>query len=149
MEVARFLQRADTLANDPNPPMPVTKKSTPVKPANDWRNETLDRMRKLILAADPAMIEERKWQKPTNPEGVILWSHSGMICTGEKYKDKVKLTFAYGAALPDPNGLFNAPFTGATRRAMDIKEGDEVDAKAFKTLVKAAVTWNNAKAKKK
>ena len=118
--------------------------------SSDWRTETLARLRTLILEADPAMIEERKWIKPTNPEGVSLWSHDGMICTGEKYKDKVKLTFAYGASLPDPTGLFNAPGTGATRRAMDIKEGETVDARAFKALVKAAVKRNVAvrKAKK-
>ena len=118
--------------------------------SSDWRTETLARLRTLILEADPAMIEERKWIKPTNPEGVSLWSHDGMICTGEKYKDKVKLTFAYGASLHDPTGLFNAPGTGATRRAMDIKEGETVDARAFKALVKAAVKRNVAvrKAKK-
>jgi hypothetical protein len=119
--------------------MPAPKKTT-----SDWRTDTLARLRTLIMEADPEMIEERKWIKPTNPEGVSLWSHDGMICTGEQYKDKVKLTFAYGASLPDPTGLFNAPGTGATRRAMDIKEGETVDARAFKALVKAAVAWNVA-----
>jgi hypothetical protein len=94
------------------------------------------------VEAVPNVIEEQKWKKPSNPGGVALWSHNGMICTGEIYKDKVKLTFAYGAALPDPARLFNAPGTGATRRAMDIREGDVVDARAFKALVKAAVAHN-------
>ncbi len=124
--------------------MPTSKKTS-----TDWRTDTLARMRALIMEADPAMVEERKWIKPTNPEGVSLWSHDGMICTGEKYKDKVKLTFAYGASLPDPNGLFNAPGTGATRRAMDIREGESVDARAFKALVKAAVKRNAAAKKEK
>lgn len=124
--------------------MPTSKKAS-----NDWRTDTLARMRALIMEADPEMIEERKWVKPTNPEGVSLWSHDGMICTGEKYKDKVKLTFAYGGGLPDPHGLFNAPGTGATRRAMDIREGESVDARAFKALVKAAVKRNAAAKKEK
>lgn len=116
-----------------------------MKEATDWRDITLARMRALILAADPQVIEEQKWKKPTNPAGVPVWSHSGMICTGEIYKDKVKLTFAHGAALADPAGLFNAPGTGATRRAMDIREGEQVDARAFKALVKAAVAHNAKK----
>ncbi len=122
-----------------------TKTNKPKKEASDWRDETLARMRKLILEADPKVIEEQKWQKPTNPGGVALWSHDGMICTGETYKDKVKLTFANGAALADPAGLFNAPGTGNTRRAMDIREGEVVDARAFKALVKAAVAHNTKK----
>src|SRR6185369_4678191 len=97
---------------------------------NDWRAATLDRMRKLILAADPKMIEERKWKKVTNPDGVAVWSHDGIVCTGERYKEHVKLTFMYGASLPDPAKLFNAPFTGATRRAIDIREGGTVSAPA-------------------
>ena len=115
----------------------------------DWRDDTLAHMRALIREADPLVIEEQKWQKPSNPVGVTLFSHDGMICTCESYKDKVKLTFAYGASLPDPTGLFNAPGTGATRRAMDIREGDEVDARAFKALVRAAVARNVAVKKEK
>ena len=115
----------------------------------DWRDDTLAHMRALIREADPLVIEEQKWQKPSNPGGVTLFSHDGMICTCESYKDKVKLTFAYGASLPDPTGLFNAPGTGATRRAMDIREGDEVDARAFKALVRAAVARNVAVKKEK
>ncbi len=113
----------------------------------DWREETLARMRALILDADPEMTEERKWKKPSNPAGVPVWSHDGIICTGESYKDKVKLTFANGAALPDPSGLFNSSLEGNTRRAIDIHEGEQVDAVEFKTLVTAAVALNAKKAK--
>jgi hypothetical protein len=111
---------------------------------SDWRAETLARMRALIMEADPEMIEERKWVKPTNPAGVPLWSHAGMVCTGETYAKVVKLTFAYGASLPDPSRLFNASLEGGTRRAIDIHEGETVDARAFKTLVRAAVGRNVA-----
>jgi hypothetical protein len=114
----------------------------------DWREETLDRMRKLILQADPQMVEERKWKKPSNRmAGVPVWSHGGIVCTGETYKQYVKLTFPNGASLPDPSGLFNAGLAGGARRAIDIHEGDSVDAGAFKALVKAAVA-HNGKAKK-
>jgi hypothetical protein len=120
----------------------ATRTTKPKKEASDWRDDIIMRMRNLILEAEPKVIEEQKWQKPTNPAGVPVWSHNGIICTGEIYKDKVKLTFAYGAALPDPTGLFNAPGTGNTRRAIDIREGEQVDARAFKALVKAAVAHN-------
>ncbi len=131
-------------------PAKTTKTRTASKPsAGDWREDILAHVRSLILEAAPDVSEEQKWKKPSNPDGVSLWSHSGMICTGEKYKDKVKLTFAYGASLPDPTGLFNAPGTGATRRAIDIKEGEQVNARAFKALVKAAVTQNKATATRK
>jgi hypothetical protein len=110
-----------------------------------WRGETLARMRKLILEADPAMSEECKWIKPSNPSGVPVWSHGGIVCTGEVYAKAVKLTFARGASLPDPSRLFNSSLEGNTRRAIDIHEGDEVDARAFKALVKAAVALNAAK----
>lgn len=112
------------------------------RPADDWRIAALERMRALILAADPAMTEERKWRKPSRPEGVPVWSHHGIVCTGETYKDKIKLTFFRGAGLPDPAGLFNADDRGATRRAIDITEGQAVDARAFKALVRAAVGAN-------
>jgi hypothetical protein len=115
----------------------------------DWREETLDRMRALILEADPGMVEERKWKKPSNGmTGVPVWSHHGLVCTGETYKKAVKLTFAQGASLPDPSRLFNASLEGGTRRAIDIHEGEEVDADAFKALVKAAVAENGSRAKK-
>ena len=108
----------------------------------DWRGETLERIRKLILAADPDATEERKWRKPTNPAGVPVWEDGGIICTGEAYKEKVKLTFAKGAALADPTGLFNSSLEGNTRRAIDIFEGDELDEEAFKALVREAAALN-------
>ncbi len=115
----------------------------------DWRDATLARMRALILEADPEMIEERKWIKATNPLGVPVWSHGGIVCTGETYKNSVKLTFAHGASLPDPSRLFNSSLEGNTRRAIDIHEGEQVDARAFKALVKAAVARNRPSAKKR
>ena len=106
----------------------------------DWREETLARMRELILEADPKIVEERKWKKPSNRMmGVPVWSHNGIVCTGETYKNAVKLTFARGASIPDPSGLFNSSLEGNTRRAIDIHEGEKVDARAFKALIKAAV----------
>ena len=115
----------------------------------DWREETLARMRALILAADPEMTEERKWRKPSNAMvGVPVWSHDGIVCTGEKYKAAVKLTFAQGAKIADPSGLFNSSLEGSTRRAIDIHEGETVNARAFKALVKAVVA-ENARAKKR
>src|SRR5690242_21960956 len=113
----------------------------------DWRGRALARMRKLIREADPDVVEEVKWRKPSNPSGVPVWSHAGMICTGETYKDKVKLTFARGAALPDPAKLFNASLDGGTRRAIDIREEGAVDEKAFKELFRAAVALNLARRK--
>lgn len=115
----------------------------------DWRGETLARTRALIREACPDVVEEVKWKKPSNPLGVPTWSHAGLICTGETYKDKVKLTFANGAALNDPAGLFNASLDGNARRAIDIREGDKIDAAAFKALIKAAVAVNAKLAKKK
>jgi len=110
----------------------------------DWRGATLARMRRLIREADPQVVEELKWRKPSNPSGVPTWSHAGILCTGELYKDKVKLTFARGAALADPAGLFNSGLGGGTRRAIDIAEGEEVDAAAFKALIGEAVAVNLA-----
>ena len=108
----------------------------------DWRAQTLARVRELIHQADPEAVETVKWKKPTNPAGGPVWEHAGILCTGETYKDKVKLTFAKGARLPDPAGLFNAGFAGNTRRAIDIREGETVDEDAFKTLIRAAVEAN-------
>ena len=127
------------------------RKSAPKsKSAGDWRTETLDRMRSLIMEADPEMIEERKWKKPSNGmRGVPVWSHDGIVCTGETYKNAVKLTFARGASVADPSHLFNSSLEGGTRRAIDIHEGEEVDERAFKALVKAAVARNGESAKKK
>ena len=112
----------------------------------DWRQDTLDHVRQLIKEAAPNASEERKWRKPSNPVGVPVWEDGGIICTGETYKDKVKLTFARGAALADPAGLFNASLDGGTRRALDIFEGDAIDEAAFKALVAEAVALNHAKA---
>ena len=110
----------------------------------DWRGALLTRLRKLIDDADPDVVEEVKWRKASNPLGVPTWSHAGIICTGESYKDKVKLTFAKGASLNDPNGLFNSGLTGGTRRAIDIGEGDEINEAAFKALIREAVAVNLA-----
>ena len=114
----------------------------------DWRGEALARLRRLIREADPEVSEEVKWRKPSNPSGVPVWSHEGILCTGETYKDKVKLTFAHGASLDDPAGLFNSSLEGNTRRAIDVREGEEIDAAAFKALIRAAVAWNGARAKR-
>ena len=128
-----------------------TAKAKPaVREAGDWRAETLDRMRSLILQAEPKMIEERKWAKASNAmQGVPVWSHNGIVCTGETYAKVVKLTFAQGASIPDPSGLFNSSLEGNMRRAIDIREGETVDAGAFKALIKAAVARNGTPSKKK
>ena len=109
----------------------------------DWRGETLSRMRKLIKQADPDVVEEWKWVKPKSP-GTPVWSHDGIICTGESYKNAVKLTFAKGAFLKDPARLFNSSLDGNVRRAIDIHEGEEIDASAFKALVRQAVALNSS-----
>ena len=108
----------------------------------DWRGETLGRLRALIHAADPEVEETVKWRKANNPLGVPVWEHDGIICTGELYRDKVKLTFAYGASLDDPAGLFNSSLEGNTRRAIDVPEGGTIDAAAFRALVRGAVALN-------
>ena len=111
-----------------------------IRDLDDWRGETLARMRAMILAADPEMVEEWKWNVP-------VWSHNGIVCTGETYKKAVKLTFAKGASIPDPARLFNSSLGGGTRRAIDVPEGAPIDARAFKALIKAAVAVNGLKAK--
>ena len=139
---------------------PAKKAGAPSKPAArlidqrtsdlaGWREETLARMRALILDADPQMIEERKWRKASNMSGVPVWSHNGMVCTGETYQSVVKLTFARGASIPDPSRLFNSSLEGNTRRAIDIHKGEQVDPDAFKALVKAAVAQNGPPATKR
>ena len=111
----------------------------------DWRGETLARVRALIREADPEVVEEVKWRKPSNSMlGVPVWSHAGIVCTGETYKAVVKLTFAKGASLKDPAGLFNASLEGNVRRAIDLREGDRIDAEALKALVRAAVALNTS-----
>jgi hypothetical protein len=109
-----------------------------------WRGDTLRRMRKLIREADPDVVEEWKWVKKTSP-GTPVWSHDGIICTGEAYTGKVKLTFAKGASLEDPAKLFNASLDGNTRRAIDIQEGEEIDADAFKALIREAIAFNTSR----
>jgi len=111
----------------------------------DWRGEMLARLRALIREADPEVTETVKWRKPTNPAGVPVWEHGGILCTGEVYKDKVKLTFPKGAALDNPAGLFNASLEGNERRAIDFRKGDAVDGEAFKALVRAAMALNVTK----
>ena len=113
--------------------------------AGDWRGETLARLRALIREADPDVVETVKWRKPSNPDGIPVWEHDGLLCGSEIYTDKVKLTFARGVALPDPEGLFNAGFGGNTRRAIDLREGEDVDGEAFKALVRAAAALNMAR----
>jgi hypothetical protein len=109
---------------------------------SDWRGAMLAKLRRLIREADPEVVETVKWRKPSNPSGVPVWEHDGIVCTGETYKDKVKLTFAKGASLDDPERLFNASLDAGTRRAIDLREGDEIDESAFKTLVREAVAAN-------
>jgi hypothetical protein len=111
----------------------------------DWRGELLARIRRLIKEADPEVVEDVKWRKPSNPLGVPTWSHAGIICTGETYKDKVKLTFARGASLVDPSGLFNSSLDGGTRRAIDLREGDELNEAALQALIREAIEANVTK----
>ena len=116
-----------------------------IKDLSDWRGETLARVRALIKQADPGVVEEVKWKKPSNAmRGVPVWEHDGIICTGETYKAVVKLTFAKGAALEDPSGLFNSSLDGNVRRAIDIHEGDKINEKALKALIRAAVALNTS-----
>ena len=127
--------------NDDSPAQLIDAK---IKELGDWRGEKLARVRALIKQADPEVVEEWKWRKPSNP-GVPVWSHQGMICTGETYKSVVKLTFLKGASLEDPSGLFNASLDGNARRAIDIHEDDEIDEKAFVALIREAVSLNESK----
>jgi hypothetical protein len=119
-----------------------------IKALDDWRGEMLARLRALIRQADPDVVEECKWVKPSNPWGVPVWSHDGMICTGETHKSVVKMTFAKGAFLADPAGLFNSSLEGRLRRAIDFHEGDKVNEKALKALIRTAVALNAYKAQK-
>jgi hypothetical protein len=120
-----------------------------IEALGDWRGEMLARLRKLIKEADPGIVEEVKWRKPSNPLGVPVWEHDGIVCTGETYKTTVKLTFAKGAALEDPSRLFNSSLEGNTRRAIDFQEGGKIDEKALKALIRAAVALNTAARAKK
>lgn len=133
-----------TMSGDDNPESAAEVIDAKIEELSDWRGETLAQIRNLIKEADPDVVEEVKWRKPSNPMGVPVWSHDGTICTGETYKNKVKLTFAQGAELSDPAGLFNAGLGGNVRRAIDIHEGDEIDEEAFKSLVQDAVALNES-----
>ena len=119
-----------------------------IKELGGWRGETLARVRAIIKDADPDVVEETKGQKPSNPSGVPVWEHDGILCTGETYREVVKLTFARGASLPDPKRLFNSSLEGNTRRAIDLREGETLDASAFKALICAAVAFNTAKSRR-
>jgi hypothetical protein len=121
---------------------------TKIASLGDWRGTLLTGLRRLIREADTDVVEEVKWRKPSNPLGVPTWSHAGIICTGESYKDKVKLTFAKGALLEDPSGMFNSSLTGGTRRAIDFAEGAAVDEAAFKALIREAIAVNLAAKKR-
>ena len=124
------------------------KQSERIKEVGDWRGELLSRIRTLIKQADPGMIEEQKWRKPSNGmTGVPVWSHNGIVCTGETYKNAVKMTFAQGAFLKDPSSLFNSSLEGNTRRAIDFHERDTLDEKALKALIRAAVALNKSSAR--
>jgi hypothetical protein len=122
---------------------------TKIASLNDWRGAAMARVRRLIKEADADVSEGVKWRKPSNPLGVPTWEHAGIICTGETYKDKIKLTFARGASLEDPSGLFNSSLTGGTRRAIDIPEGSDLDEAAFKALVREAIVANIAHKRRK
>jgi hypothetical protein len=129
-------------------PSPSQLVDARIQALGDWRGETLARVRSLIRAADPDVVEAVKWRKPSNGMlGVPVWEHAGLICTGETYKSYVKLTFAQGASLEDPAGLFNASLEGGTRRAIDIREGETIDEEALKALVHAAVKLNRFRAR--
>jgi hypothetical protein len=128
----------------PEEPSASEKIDARIEELADWRGETLARIRALVREADPAVVEEWKWAKATSP-GTPVWSHDGIICTGETYKSAVKMTFAKGAALEDPSGIFNASLEGSTRRAIDFHEGDQIDEQALKDLIRAAVALNESK----
>src|SRR5690606_9655388 len=137
-----------TTAKEPKEETPSELIDARIAELGDWRGEMIARVRKIIRAADPGIVEEVKWRKPSNGmRGVPVWEHNGIICTGETYKNYVKLTFAKGASLDDPSGLFNASLDGNVRRAIDIHEGAKIDAKALKALVKEAVGVNRGKGK--
>jgi hypothetical protein len=133
-----------TQSPEPNAESPAQLIDAKIKELGDWRGERLSQLRALIKQADPDVVEEWKWRKATNP-GVPVWYHEGPICTGETYKSVVKLTFFKGASLDDPSGLFNSSLEGNTRRAIDFHEDDEIDEKAFVTLISAAVRLNESR----
>jgi hypothetical protein len=143
------MRKSATGAADPGAASAAQLVDARIRATGGWRGEVLARVRALIKEADPGVVEAVKWRKPSNAMlGVPVWEHAGILCTGETYKDKVKLTFARGAALEDPSGLFNAGLEGNVRRAIDIHEGGRIDEKAFKALIRAAVALNTAGAKR-
>jgi hypothetical protein len=149
-KVAKKVAGAKAAARKPgsqegNASAPSALIDSKIKALGDWRGETLAQVRKIIRDADPEMVEEVKWRKPSNPLGVPVWEHDGIICTGETYKAVVKMTFANGAALEDPSRLFNSSLEGNVRRAIDIHEGDKINEKALKALIRAAVALNVSK----
>lgn len=147
LEQGEIMKKAETTkkssAKDADGPFPSKLIDGRIRELGDWRGETLARIRALIKEADPEVVEEWKWR------GVPVWEHDGIICTGETYKAVVKMTFARGAALDDPAGLFNSSLDGNVRRAIDIREGEKINEKALKALIRAAVELNASKAKKK
>jgi hypothetical protein len=144
--VKKAMKKNKSVATPKRAASPSHSIDAKIKGLGDWRGKTLARVRKLIREADPDVIEEVKWRKPSNGMlGVPVWEHDGIICTGETYKAVVKLTFANGAALADPSGLFNSSLEGNTRRAIDICEDDKIDEKALKALIRAAVALNTSK----
>ncbi|WP_020476017.1 DUF1801 domain-containing protein [Zavarzinella formosa] len=138
-------KKSDPKAEQVEEESPSQLIDTTIKKLSDWRGEMIARVRMIIKQADPEVVEEVKWRKPSNSMlGVPVWSHGGIICTGETYKNAVKLTFAKGASLEDPSGLFNSSLEGNTRRAIDLHEGDTIDEKALKELIRAAVALNTS-----
>jgi hypothetical protein len=143
------MKKARSGAKEPNGgEQPAKLIDAKIKQLGDWRGEMLARIRAIIKAADPDVVEDMKWRKPSNPAGVPVWEHAGIICTGETYKAVVKMTFPYGSSLHDPAGLFNASLEGV-RRAIDIREGDKINEKALKALIREAVTLNVSKKPKR
>jgi hypothetical protein len=137
-----------TDTSTPDDQSPSRQIDARIEDLGGWRGETLARLRALIKEADPDVVEEWKWKKATNP-GVPVWSHDGIICTGEAYKEVVKLTFLKGASLEDPSRLFNSSLAGNARRALDVREGDEIDEAAFKALIREAVELNEASSRRR
>ena len=136
-------------SNSPEEESPSELIDTKIRELGDWRGATLSKIRDLIKQADPVVVEEVKWRKATNPAGVPVWYHDGLICTGETYKNHVKVTFAKGASLADPSRLFNAVLEGNTHRAIDVHDGEKIDEEAFKALVRAAVELNMSSVRSK
>jgi hypothetical protein len=137
------MTKTDNSKSDESPSRLIDAK---IRELGDWRGETLSTIRRLIKQADPEVVEEVKWRKPSAPAGVPVWSHDGLICTGETYKSHVKVTFAKGAQLKDPKGVFNSSLDGKARRAIDLHEGDQIEEAAFEALIREAVALNESSA---